>query len=168
VKSVSANGEDVGLELNQLRNQKITLSGGSIAWWPCHIGDSCKIGNAGNIGSLSHIGASVIIGDNCKIQGGAYIANKTRIGDDVFIGPNATIMNDKYPPSGDSSLWQIVEIGNRVVIGGGSNIVAGISMGNDSVLAAGATLTHDIPVGEVWAGNPARFLMTRQQYDAKR
>ncbi len=82
---MSANGEDVGLELNQLRNQKLTLAGGSIAWWPCHIGDSCKIGNAGKIGSLAHIGASVIIGDNCKIQGGAYIANKTRIGDDVFI-----------------------------------------------------------------------------------
>jgi maltose O-acetyltransferase len=62
----------------------------------------------------------------------------------------------------------MVDIGNRVVIGGGSNVVAGVSMGDDSVLAAGATLTHNIPVGEVWAGNPARFLMTRQQYDAKR
>ena len=168
MKSVPENSEDIGLELNQLRNQKITLSGGSIAWWPCHIGSNCQIGSAGKIGSLAHIGADVIIGDNCKIQGGAYIADKTQIGDDVFIGPNATIMNDKYPPSGNSNLWRIVEIGNRVVIGGGSNIVAGVSMGDYSVLAAGATLTHDMPVGEVWAGNPAKFLMTRQQYDAKR
>ena len=165
---MTINSESVELELNQLRNQKVTLWGGSIAWWPCHIGSNCQIGSAGNIGALTHIGADVIIGDNCKIQGGAYIANKTKIGDDVFIGPNATIMNDKYPPSGNSNLWRIVEIGNCVVIGGGSNIVAGVSMGDNSVLAAGATLTHDIPVGEVWAGNPAKFLMTRQQYDAKR
>ena len=38
--------EDVEVELDQLRNEKIILAGGSIAWWPCFIGENCSIGNA--------------------------------------------------------------------------------------------------------------------------
>tara|TARA_B100000575_G_scaffold259281_1_gene231422 strand:- start:7227 stop:7559 length:333 start_codon:yes stop_codon:yes gene_type:complete len=110
----------------------------------------------------------VTIGDNCRIQGCVYIADECILGDNVFVGPNATLLNDRFPPSGNRDLWQPIMVDSGAVIGGGTTVVPGCNVGKNSVLAAGAVLTKTMPDNEVWAGNPARFLMTRQDYDAKR
>ena len=147
--------------------QRIELEGGSVAWGPCHIGTDVKIGTSCSIGALAHIGRKVTLGDACRIQGGAYIADECHLGDRVFIGPNATLLNDKYPPSQNPSQWQPVHIGNDSVIGGGATVIAGCSVGFNAVLGAGSTLTRNIPDNEVWAGNPAVYLMMRDTYDEK-
>lgn len=49
-------------------------------------------------------------------------------------------------------------IGKRVFIGGHSIILKGVTIGDDSVIGAGSVVTKNIPSGEVWAGNPAKFL----------
>ena len=149
-------------------NERIELPNNSVAWSPCAIGTGLNIGNDCSIGALAHIGRDVTIGDRCRIQGGAYIADLCSLGDDVFIGPNATLLNDRFPPSGNKELWQPIIVGHNSVIGGGSTIVPGCNIGQNSVLAAGAVLTKSLPNNEVWAGNPATYLMTREEYDAKR
>ena len=90
------------------------------------------------------------------------------LGNNVFVGPNATLLNDKFPPSGTKQLWQPVTVNDGAVIGGGSTIVPGCNVGVNAVLGAGAVLTKHLPDDEVWAGNPARFLMTRAEYESKR
>ena len=150
-----------------LSGQRIDIGNGSVAWAPCHIGTSTEIGSSSSIGSLAHVGREVQIGNNCRIQGGAYIADGCVLSDDVFIGPNVTLLNDKYPPSNNPQQWQPIQIGKNAVIGGGATIVAGCSVGHSSVLGAGSTLTKSIPSGEVWAGNPAQFLMSREEYNYK-
>ena len=147
---------------------KIELPNFSVAWSPCKLGDNLVVGQSCSIGSLAHIGSNVTMGNECRIQGGAYIANKCKLGNGVFIGPNATLLNDKYPPSGDSKFWQPINVEDNAVIGGGSTILPGCKVGKYSVLAAGSVLTHDLPEQEVWSGNPARFLMSRTQYENKR
>ena len=117
---------------------------------------------------MCHIGRNVTIGDNSNIQGSNYIADRTTIGASVFIGPNSTILNDKYPPSGNANKWIPVEVQNHAVVGGGCTLLPGANLGEGSVLGGGSVLTKPIPAGEVWAGNPARFLMTREEYDNKR
>tara|TARA_B100000767_G_scaffold262047_1_gene274338 strand:+ start:5735 stop:6253 length:519 start_codon:yes stop_codon:yes gene_type:complete len=150
-----------------LHGQSIELGGGSIAWSPCHIGSDTIIGKDCSIGSLAHIGRIVSIGNSCRIQGGAYIADGCVVGNGVFIGPNATLLNDKYPPSGNQKQWQPARIEQGAVIGGGATVNAGCSIGKRAVLGAGSTLTRDVPDEEVWAGNPAVFLMKRHTYDEK-
>ena len=150
-----------------LHGQSVDLEGGSVAWLPCHIGKQTQIGGDCSIGSLAHIGRKVSLGDNCRIQGGAYIADGCILADKVFIGPNATLLNDKYPPSGNPKQWQPVRIKSNAVIGGGATINAGCCIGTNAVLGAGSTLTRDLPENEVWAGNPAVFLMMRHTYDEK-
>tara|TARA_B110001452_G_C15170717_1_gene406931 strand:- start:506 stop:1030 length:525 start_codon:yes stop_codon:yes gene_type:complete len=147
--------------------QRLVLERGSIAWTPCHIGKDTEIGNNCTIGALVHLGRKVIIGHECRIQGGAYVADACVLGERVFLGPNSTLLNDKYPPSGNSLQWQPVRIQNDAVIGGGATVLAGCSVGNNAVLGAGSTLTRNLPDNEVWAGNPAVFLMKRDTYDEK-
>ncbi|MDP6906679.1 MAG: acyltransferase [Candidatus Thalassarchaeaceae archaeon] len=154
--------------MSKLDCEQLGLGNGSVAWSPNYIGENVIVGFDCNIGALSHIGNEVILGNRVRVQGGAYIANKCVIKDDVFIGPNSTLLNDKYPPSGDSEKWMPVVVEARAVIGGGSTVLPGVVVGENSVLAAGAVLTKNIPPGEVWAGNPAKYLMSRMEYEVAR
>jgi UDP-2-acetamido-3-amino-2,3-dideoxy-glucuronate N-acetyltransferase len=151
-----------------LQGKKIDLGQGSCAWWPCHIGSNTTVGKQVSIGALAHIGRNVNIGSQTRIQGGAYIADTTEIGESVFIGPNVVILNDKYPPSKNSTLWTPVQISAHAVIGGNSTILPGVIIGEHAVIGAGSTVTKSVPSNEVWMGNPAQFHMTRQDYEKRR
>lgn len=49
-----------------------------------------------------------------------------------------------------------VRIGNDVWIGANATILPGVSIGDGAIIGAGAVVTHDVPAGETWVGNPAR------------
>lgn len=147
---------------------RIDLGSGSVAWWPCHIGKGASIGADCSIGALAHVGQHCVLGDGCRVQGSAYIADDCLLGNRVFVGPAAVLLNDKFPPSGDREKWLPVKVEDGAVIGGNATLVPGCSMGANSVLAAGAVLTKHLPANEVWAGNPAAFLMTRAEYEQRR
>jgi len=156
------------LNHNSTPNDRIELANNSVAWEPCKIGIGLTNGKNCSIGALAHIGRDVTMGDKCRIQGGAYVADLCILGNEVFVGPNATLLNDRYPPSGNKELWQPITVSDGAVIGGGCTIIPGCNIGVNAVLAAGAVLTKSLPDNEVWAGNPATFLMTREEYEAKR
>ena len=151
--------------MNDLNGQKVELKNGATAWQPCMIASDC-IGTETNIGALSHIGRDVEIGNNCRIQGSVYIADGCKVGNGVFIGPSATLTNDRYPPSGGN--WNPVVVEDKVVIGANATIVASVTLHSGCIIAAGAVVTKDVPANELWAGNPAKFLMTRDEYESKR
>jgi UDP-2-acetamido-3-amino-2,3-dideoxy-glucuronate N-acetyltransferase len=151
-----------------LSGQRVDLGNRSVAWWPCHIGKDAIVGEQVSIGALAHIGQRVILGDRCKIQGAAYIADACVLHDDVFIGPSAVLLNDKFPPSNDRKKWRPVVVEEGAVVGGGATVVPGCTIGKNSVLGAGSVLTKSIPENEVWAGNPAKRLMTRAAYEQRR
>ena len=88
--------------------------------------------------------------------------------DDVFIGPNATLLNDRHPPSRNRAKWLPVVIEAGAVIGGGATVLPGVTIGELAVVAAGAVAIKDIPGNEVWGGVPARFIMSRDDYESSR
>lgn len=53
---------------------------------------------------------------------------------------------------------QPVIIGNDVFIGAGSYILKGTIIGDCSVIGAGSVVCGHVPSGEIWAGNPAKFI----------
>ena len=151
--------------MSELNGRKVELPHGAIAWQPCMIASE-SIGNRTNIGALSHIGKNVKIGENCKIQGSVYIADCCGSGSEVFIGPNATLTNDRHPPSGGK--WSPVVVEDKVVIGANATVVAGVTLESGCVVGAGSVVTNDVPSNQVWAGNPAKFLMTLDEYHSRR
>lgn len=123
--------------------------------WPfTTIYDSAKIGKNTKIGNYTEIGDNVSIGDNCLIQAFVFIPKGVTIGNNVFIGPGTIFTNDKRPPS-DKQGKIIVKDGAR--IGGGCVILPYITIGK-SLIGAGSVVTKSIPDGEMWLGNPARFV----------
>jgi len=57
-----------------------------------------------------------------------------------------------------------IDIRDNCVIGWGVIILPGVTIGPDCVIAAGSVVTRSIPPGVVAAGNPAKPVMTVQQY----
>lgn len=164
----SGSGDGVGANNEVLSGKRHDLGNGSVAWGPCHVGNGAVIGADCSIGALAHVGSDAILGDRVRVQGGAYVASICELGDDVFIGPNATLLNDRHPPSQDRRKWLPVIVSNGAVIGGGATLLPGITIGEKAVIAAGSVATKDVPAGQVWAGNPARFMMSRDDYEASR
>lgn len=58
-------------------------------------------------------------------------------------------------PSGSVSP---IRIGRHCFIGGGVTILPGVTIGDESIIAAGAVVTSSIPPGCIAGGNPARIL----------
>lgn len=67
----------------------------------------------------------------------------------------------------DLITWQKIKIGNNVFIGCNAIIMPGITIGDDVVVGAGSIVTKDIPSGEVWAGNPAKYIKTTKSLAEK-
>ena len=51
-----------------------------------------------------------------------------------------------------------IKVGNNSFIGCNVTILRGVTIGNNCVIGAGSVVTKNVPDGEVWAGNPAKFI----------
>lgn len=49
-----------------------------------------------------------------------------------------------------------IDIRDNCFIGAKAIIMPGVRIGPDSIIAAGAVVTHDVPAGEIWGGCPAK------------
>ena len=128
-------------------------------WQFCVILPGCTIGENCNICSHCFIENNVSIGNNVTIKCGVQIWDGIRIEDDVFIGANVSFTNDKYPRSHNKD-WKLLPtiIKRGASIGSGATILPGLTIGENAVVGAGAVVTHSIPAGELWVGNPAGFV----------
>lgn len=84
------------------------------------------------------------------------------IGDDVQIGPNVQLLTPTHPVAAAPrrAKWEAakpITIGPNVWLGGGVIVLPGISIGENSVVGAGAVVTRDLPADVVAVGNPARI-----------
>lgn len=134
-------------------------------WHFAYVGNDTIIGNNVMIGSLTHIDYGVKIGNDCRIEGSVYIPPLTEIGNDVFIGPGTKFTNDPYPMS---KKMIGVKVEDGAIIGGGSVIKAGVTIGKNSVIAMASVVTKNVPPDVVVMGHPARIVYTRMEYDQKK
>lgn len=116
---------------------------------------------------LMSAGAKLTIGNQFGISGGSICVQKeVQIGDEVLMGANAFISDTDFhpvaPENRRSSRENIgsakVVIGNNVFIGMNAIILKGVSVGDNSIIAAGSVVTRHIPANQIWGGNPAKFL----------
>jgi acetyltransferase-like isoleucine patch superfamily enzyme len=138
---------------------------GTKVWNFVFIDENAVIGENGLVSNYVGIGRNVRIGNNVRIQEKVYIPEGTIIDNNVWIGPCVAFANEKYP-TGKRRQPAIVE--DDVIVGLGARIGSGVVLGKGCVVGQGSNVLCSIPADEVWIGTPARFHMTRTEYNQKR
>ncbi len=127
----------------------------------------CTIGAGTAIGTFVEVQKNVLIGRNCKISSHSFLCEGVTIEDGVFVGHGVMFTNDIYPRAvnPDGSLqthtdWVIVPtlVMRHASIGSNATILAGITIGKQAQVGAGAVVTKNVPDRAIAAGVPARII----------
>lgn len=105
-----------------------------------NIGNYCLICPGTRISAAT----SITIGDNCMIANGAYLSDSDAHG-----------IYDRSYPVGKTSP---IKLENNVWVGDSVIITKGVTIGQNSIIGAGAVVVKDIPSNSVAAGNPAKVV----------
>lgn len=88
------------------------------------------------------------------------------IGDNVTLAPRVHILAHDASTKEFLNYTKIgrVNIGNNVFIGAESVVLPNVKIGDNVVIGANSTVTKDVPSDSVYAGNPAKFICTLEEY----
>lgn len=111
-----------------------------------------------------YIGNRVTVGYGVTLS----IANRVEIGDDTMIAAGVQIYDNITHPISPARRLQRdsfrldesspVVIGRNVWIGTGAIIMRGVTIGDNSIVSAGAIVRHSVPSNTLVAGNPAQVV----------
>ncbi|HEV2573104.1 MAG TPA: DapH/DapD/GlmU-related protein [Beijerinckiaceae bacterium] len=84
------------------------------------------------------------------------------IADDVMIGPNVSLITSGHPVEPSQRRAGVtakpIVIERNVWIAAGAIIIGGVTVGENSVVAAGSVVTKTVPPNTLVGGNPARII----------
>ena len=104
-----------------------------------HIGEGCLMSPGARMSASDEI----VVGDGVMLANGAYITDS-----DWHTIYDRMVRTDPAP----------VHIGDNVWLGDGSTVLKGVTVGENSVIAARSVVTRDVPANVVVAGNPAKIV----------
>ncbi len=138
------------------------------------IGDNFSLGSNSIIectGVIRSLGEGLIIGNNVGIAQNCFIQVRglVEIGNNVIMGPNVSIFSENHNFSdtelpinlqGESRIGVKIEdgvwIGTRVVI------LDGVTIGMNSIVAAGCVVNKDVPPYSIFGGIPGKLIKNRK------
>lgn len=103
------------------------------------------------------IGKNVFINQNCTFmdRGGIVLE------DNVLIAPRVNLVTINHsidPERRRDTESKPIHICKNVWIGAGATVTPGVTIGENSIIAAGSVVTKDIPPGVIAAGVPAKVM----------
>lgn len=105
------------------------------------------------------IGTKTVIGEHCVFYGN----NGIEIGERCIIAPQASIMAGGHHLVNGGKLFfdnpkkdKGIKLGRNVWIGANATILSGVTIGDNSVVAAGSVVTKDVPANTLVMGSPAK------------
>lgn len=103
------------------------------------------------------LGARCFVNFNCTLLDGAPIT----VGDEVLLASGVQLITATHPIDPVPRRAAIeqalpITLEDGVWIGAGAIVCPGVTIGENSVVGAGAVVTRDLPAGVVAYGNPAR------------
>jgi galactoside O-acetyltransferase len=113
-----------------------------------------------------HLGNNVYANFNLTLVDDGPI----HIGDNVMFGPSVVVTTGGHPVLPElrvrSAQFNLpVIIGNNVWIGSGVQIMPGVTIGDNTVIGAGSTVTRDLPADVVAVGTPCRVVREIGEHD---
>ena len=120
-----------------------------------------QIGRMCTVGAYVEIQNNVAIGDSVIISSHSFLCSLVTIEDNVFVGHGVMTTNDLFPPSrkrtGSDAHWKKTIIKEGAVIGSNVTLLP-VTIGRNSIVAAGAVVTENVPDNVIVAGNPAKII----------
>ena len=166
----------------QSRWQDKLKSGGNIAIGEdCFISplaqifaDSLRLGDRSWIAARALVRGDVSFGCDCTFNAHCVTLGKVAIGDGVHVAIGTQLIGESHGHRRtDIPFWEQpmesrgIRIGNHVWIGANVIVLDGVSVGDHSILAAGAVVTRDVPPYTIVGGSPARIIRHRRQPENK-
>lgn len=110
-----------------------------------------------NFGKFISIGKNVFINHACTFldMGGITIE------DQVLIGPKVNLITENHPTNPNERhalITKPIVIKRNAWIGAGATILPGVTVGENSIIAAGAVVSKDVPDNIIVGGIPAKFI----------
>ena len=137
-------------------------------------GDRCTVGRYSQIAPTNVLGSvpgeGLKLGDNSNIGPYSWIgcSGYIEIGARVLMGPRVNLLGENHdfddsemPIKSQSVTRESILIEDDCWLGAGSSVLAGVTVGHDSIVAAGAVVTTDVPPYSIVGGVPARVLNMR-------
>ena len=110
-------------------------------------------------------GHNISIGDGSWVNYGMTVLDvaPVAIGADVLIGPNCSLYTAIHPtePGPRRAKWESsapITLEDNVWLGGSVVVCPGVTIGENSIIGAGAVVTRDIPANCIAVGTPARVI----------
>lgn len=115
------------------------------------VGDGCRIYERSSLKKCT-------VDDGVDINAGTYLENAT-IGANVQIGPNSSVVGVTHGLTERgmefrNDVFDRVRVGDGVFVGANAVVTPGVEIGEKSVVAAGATVAHDIGAEQIVLGTP--------------
>lgn len=115
----------------------------------------------------------LVVGSNFKRMIGTILDPShcwlITIGDDVTLAPRVHILAHDASTCyfvGYAKIGRVI-IGNNVFIGADTIVLPNVRIGNNVVIGANSTVTKNVPDNVVYAGSPAQFICSIDQYIKK-
>ena len=109
------------------------------------------------------IGAGSHLGEHSVIWAGNDTGRIT-FGEKCLLAPNTTVTASNYSIEpgrfimDQPKIEQDIVVGDDVWLGANSVVLAGVTIGDGAIVAAGAVVTKDVPAGSIVGGIPARVI----------
>ena len=110
-------------------------------------------------------GFNVEVGENFFANHGCVILDcaKVTFGENVFVAPNCGFYTAGHPVDAERRNAGLeyaypITVGDNVWFGGGVQVLPGVTIGSDVVIAAGSVVNRDIPDHVVAGGTPCRVI----------
>lgn len=126
----------------------------------CSIREECEVGDCCLISRNVSINYNTSIGSFTKILDNSHITGNMKVGNHVFISALVTTTNDNTMGREDYDEDHIKgpTIEDYATIGGGANLLPGVTIGHNAIVGASALVTRNVPPDKVVMGVPARII----------
>jgi acetyltransferase-like isoleucine patch superfamily enzyme len=114
--------------------------------------------------SSSFQGDKFYIGKNCTLTGSTFLGHDAS--PTLFL-KELNVHSKPWLPGARKSFRNPIYIGNNVFVGYGSILMPGVKIGDNVIIAAGSVVTKNLNANAVYAGNPAKFLKSIEDYTDK-
>lgn len=136
----------------------VNLAEGVKIWHFVHVCQGASIGRGTSLGQNVFVARNVRIGQRVKVQNNVSLFEGVEVEDDVFLGPSCVFTNVINPRAfvERKHEYRPTRVGRGASIGANATIICGSSIGQYAFVAAGATVTRDVPPYALVVGSPAR------------